>query len=83
MKYSDKDLYKRAQKAIKRIALMNDVTVDEVKKDIEEAIRCGMNSDDESVRDIWKSIPCKSDMPTAEEVISWSIIKTKERTEYK
>lgn len=54
-----------------KIALKHQTTPEEVHKEICIAIKAGMSSDDPAAQAFWKSIPCKGNVPTPEEVITY------------
>lgn len=55
--------------ALKQIAAREEITVEQVRQEIQEAIDIGMAACNPLVQAAWKSIPCKGDKPTPEEVI--------------
>ena len=67
---------------LKKMAKEFGVPVSEVRSEIDKAIEIGMSDPDPYVQEKWKSIPCKGDKPTAEEVIAWanSQIKKQEQS---
>ncbi len=56
---------------IEEIAAQNNTTVGEVRREMEAAIRAGMNSRDPKVRAQWAKIPRKGDIPTPDELIDY------------
>ena len=60
-------------KILKEIADKNNVSVEEVRNDIQEALDCGWNSKDEKVQGHWRKIPTNYEKPTLEEVILYII----------
>lgn len=54
-----------------RLALQNGVSVPEIRKEIEQAIKAGMENPDPEVRESWHTIPRKGKIPTVEEVIDF------------
>lgn len=54
---------------LKKIAIKNGVSVEQVRRDIQKALDEGWNSSDEKVREYWRKIPSKHEKPTLEEVI--------------
>lgn len=61
-----------AEAAIRKVAEQNHTTVEEVRLEMIRAMEAGMNNPDPSVQAMWKSIPCKGEKPTPEEVIVWA-----------
>ena len=62
---------------LKKTAKEFGVPVSEVRSEIDKAIEIGMSDPDPSVQEKWKSIPCKGDKPTAEELIAWAYSQIK------
>lgn len=60
-----------AEKAIKLTAEKEGVSVKEIRRQLELAILAGIASLDPSTRDKWKKVPCESDIPTPEELITY------------
>ncbi len=65
----DKRKIESAKHAIEQIAVKNNTTVDEVRKQIKIARINGLVSDDPIQNAYWQSIPCEGDVPTPEELI--------------
>ncbi len=55
----------------REIASREGSTVDEVCKDIQEAIDAGFDNPDPAVQAAWRMIPMKGPRPTPEEVITY------------
>lgn len=68
-----------AEEAIKKIAMQEGVTVEEVRKEMKEAMLIGLCSQDSAVVEKWKQVPCKGDVPTPEELIAYIAQNAKER----
>lgn len=47
------------------------ITVAEVRKQMELAMLEGLNNPDPAIQARWKMIPCKGDIPTPEELITY------------
>lgn len=60
-----------AEKAIQYIAQREGIAVEEVRKAMERAMLAGLSSQDPAVQARWKRIPCKGDVPTPEELITY------------
>lgn len=60
-----------AEKAIRHIALQQGITVEEVRKQMKLAMLAGLCSQDADVQARWKKIPCKGEVPTPEELITY------------
>ena len=69
----------KAKKIFENIALQEGTTVEEVRKEIQNAIDIGISSFDPKARVIWDSMPKKGDKPTPEEAVVYltKIIKKK------
>lgn len=63
--------FKKANRAVKEIAEKENISVDEVRREMQLAIAEGLQSADPAVREMWKTIPCKGETPEPEEVIAW------------
>lgn len=62
---------KKAEKALKKIAKRDGVSVRAVKREIEIAVAAARDNPDPKSQAFWKSIPCKGERPTPEEVITY------------
>ena len=60
-----------AGKAIRMIAMREGVTAGEVRKEMERAMLAGLCSQDPAIQARWKKIPCKGQVPTPEELITY------------
>ena len=60
-----------AARAIQIIAMKEGVTVEEVRKQIKLAMFAGLCSQDPAVQARWKKVPCKGELPTPEELITY------------
>lgn len=67
-----------AEKAIQEIAMRERITVEEVRKEMKKAMLIGLCSQDPSVQEKWKRIPCKGEVPTPEELIAYMVENVKE-----
>lgn len=63
---------KKARKAVKLTAKKESISVDNVREEIKAAIAEGLSSNDPAVREMWKGIPCRGEVPEPEEVIAWA-----------
>ena len=61
----------RAHNALILTALKKGMTVEEVRNEIDLAIREAMADPDPLIQQRWKNIPKAGDVPTAEEVIAY------------
>lgn len=68
-----------AEAAIRKIALREGITVEEVRTEMKKAMLIGLCSQDPAIRAKWKKIPCKGDIPTPEELIVYMVQHVKER----
>jgi hypothetical protein len=60
------------------IAAEHNITVEEVSREIEAAIRAGFNSPDLKVQAHWAKIPRKGDIPTPDELITYVVRQAKQ-----
>ena len=60
-----------AEKAIRNIAMKKGIAVEEVRKEMKRAMLAGLCSQDPDVQARWKKIPCKDEVPTPEELITY------------
>ena len=60
-----------AEKAIQQIAVKEGVSVEEVRKQMKLTMLAGLCSQDPIVQARWKKIPCKGEVPTQEELITY------------
>lgn len=74
--YTKREL-KRAAGIIQQIARENNVTEDEVRRDMKEAMDAGRNNPDPAVQAKWAGFAYAGEEPTLEEFILWmaSLIK--------
>ena len=56
-----------------RIAAAHNCTVDEVKAEITNAIKAGLQNPDPEVRGKWAEMPRAGEIPTPEEVIAFCV----------
>ncbi|WP_099204949.1 sporulation initiation factor Spo0A [Scatolibacter rhodanostii] len=68
-----------AEATIRKIALSEGITVEEVRTEIKKAMLIGLCSQDPAIRAKWNKIPCKGDIPTPEELIVYIAQHVKER----
>ncbi|MGF7143229.1 hypothetical protein HNQ56_001652 [Anaerotaenia torta] len=61
-----------------RIAAEHNTTVEEVRREMEAAIRAGFNNPDPKVQAQWAKIPRKGDIPTPDELITYVVRKAKQ-----
>ena len=62
---------RKAQKAITTIAETENISAEEVRREMKAAIAEGLSGSDPAVQEMWRSMPCKGDVPEPEEVIAW------------
>ena len=65
--------------AINQIALRKGKTVEQVRKDIQNAMLIGLCSQDPKIQAYWKRIPSEGDIPTPEEVIAFLAMEAGKR----
>lgn len=68
----EKKLLSRISEIIERIAAENNITADEVRRQMKLAMLSGMINQDPNVQALWKEIPCEGEVPTPEEFILWA-----------
>lgn len=61
----------KADRILKKIAAQNGVTVSEVRREIELALKAGMDNPDPAVREKWNSISTDGQLPSPEEALSY------------
>ena len=62
----------KAEQAIRAIAAEHHTTVEAVRLEMKQAMIAGLLNPDPAVQALWKSIPCKGEVPTPEELIVWA-----------
>ena len=70
---------KKAQKSIKIIAEKENISADDVRREMKAAISVGLLNPDPEVQEMWKTIPCKGEVPEPEELIAWLAGQVKEK----
>ena len=75
--YTKREL-KRAAGIIRQIARENNVTEDEVRRDMKEAMDAGRSNPDPAVQAKWAGFEYAGDDPTLEEFILWMVGQIKE-----
>lgn len=60
-----------AEKALRLIAMKEGVPVEEVRKHIKLAMLAGLCNQDPVIQARWKKVPCKGEVPTPEELITY------------
>jgi len=68
-----------AKKAIEKIAEREGISPQDVRREIEKALLIGWCNSDPAIRENWRHIPCKGDMPTPEELIIYLAKNVKAR----
>ena len=61
-------MYKRQ---IRAIAMKEGKPVEYIRSEIKKAMLSGLSNPDPEIQARWKQIPCKGDIPTPEEMISY------------
>lgn len=56
-----------------RLAKINNISVDELRAQIEARIKAGLNDSDPVRRAQWEKIPCAGEIPTLEEWLHYAI----------
>lgn len=64
---------KKLDTILAKIAKNHGVTVQEVRKEMEEAMEAGQRSEDPKVKEIWDRIPKKDQVLTLEEFVDYLI----------
>lgn len=67
-----------AEEAIRKTAEEEGMEVEEVRKEIQEAILIGIYNKDAVTRKKWRKIPCKGEVPTPEEFIEYIALNIKD-----
>ena len=67
-----------AEAAIRKIAMREGITVEEVRTEMKKAMLIGLCNPNPAIRERWKNIPCKGDIPTPEELIVYMAQNVKE-----
>ena len=75
---SKKDLNK-ARQAVRTIAEKENISTNDVRREMKAAIFEAMRNPDPAVRSMWESMPCKGDVPEPEELIAWLTDMVKEK----
>ena len=78
---SSRRVEKGIHQKLEIIAKQNGVSVEEVRRDIEQMIHACMNSPNAIVRARWAQIPRKGQLPTVEEVIAYGAFETMQKME--
>ena len=76
--YSEFDL-KRAAQIIRRISRENNMSEEQVRADMKEAMEAGMNDPDPVVQAKWDEFRFAGKEPTIEEFILWTASRVKPR----
>ena len=61
-----------AEETIRLIAVKNHIPVEKVRSEMIDAMEAGMNNPDPNIQAMWKTIPCRGEKPTPEELIVWA-----------
>ena len=61
--------------SLKKLAKIEGITTDEVRKEIALAISYALKSNDTKVQNFWQKVPCEGDAPTVDEVINFLAIQ--------
>jgi len=61
----------KADRILKKIAAQNGVTVSEVRREIELALKAGMDNPNPAVREKWNSVSTDGQLPSPEEALSY------------
>lgn len=60
-----------AKEALRKVALANNTTVEEVKREIMIAMDAAMENPDPAIQAMWRTIPHEGEKPTPEEFITF------------
>lgn len=71
MNYQEKN---RITNALRTLAEQEGISDVEVRNNIAHAISLALKSEDSSIQEFWKNIPCAGEAPTVEEVINHIIL---------
>jgi thiamine biosynthesis protein ThiC len=64
----------RITNALRTLAEQEEISDEEVRNEIALAISLALKSEDSSIQEFWKNIPCVGEAPTVEEVINHIIL---------
>lgn len=70
----DKKRKKKIEASLRQIAKIEEISEEEVRKEIAYAVSLALKSSDPKVQNFRKNIPCEGDSPTIEEVIDHIIL---------
>lgn len=62
-----------AEQVLQKVAQHNNTTLEEVRKEIDQAILIGLRDPDPAVQAKWKEIPRVGEVPTPEELIDYLV----------
>ena len=79
MKSKKKLTLENAENAIRAIAKRDGISIETVRANMKGAILAGLCDPDPKVQARWKSIPCKGELPTPEELIVFLANESLER----
>lgn len=65
------------KKAIEKVAKVHGFGVEEIRTQMDFAIKEGINNPDLKVQKFWKQVPCSGERPTPEELIEFLMGKMK------
>lgn len=65
-----------AERAIYTLAMQEGKTVEYIRSQMNLAMLSGLNNQDPEIQAKWKRIPCKGEIPTPEELITYLAINT-------
>lgn len=75
MRYNDQSEEKNVEKILRQVARREGVTVAQVRRDINDAIRQAIEisklENNQHALELWRQVPCKGEIPTPEELIPW------------
>ena len=71
----EEDIMAEQESLLERLARKNSVTVDEMRKQLENRIKQGLTDPDPERRSQWERIPCSGTIPTPEEYLDYVVKK--------
>ena len=71
---------KKTERSLKRVAVQQGVSLDEVRESIKEAIAAAMANPDPVARSRWAAAPFGDKVPSPEEFVAWCAREVGQRT---
>lgn len=75
MRYNEQSEEKKVERILRQVARKEGVTVAQVRGEIDNAIQQAITiakrENNQHALGLWRKVPCKGEIPTAEELIPW------------